>query len=61
MSKNWDIEVYRARARQWQAAGAACPLGKERDVCQILYEGYAELVNIIEKIQTSAQLGEPGQ
>jgi hypothetical protein len=56
MSEHWDIEVYRARAKQWQAAADACPPGKEREACQILHEGYTRLVKVIEKIHASEQL-----
>jgi hypothetical protein len=44
----WNAEIYRARARRWREEAVALPLGKERDACMVLADGYDNLAALIE-------------
>jgi hypothetical protein len=48
MPDSWNAEVYRERAKQWRAAAEELPLGKERDACLVLADGYAKLAGLID-------------
>ena len=48
MPDSWNAEVYRERAEQWRAAAEKLPLGKEREACLVLADGYANLAGLID-------------
>jgi hypothetical protein len=49
MPDQWNPEIYRQRARQWQDKAAALAPGDERATCLQIAEGYARLATLIEK------------
>jgi len=49
MSNSWDPETYRVRAMQWRHKAAMQLQGKERDICLVIAEGYADLAALIER------------
>jgi hypothetical protein len=53
MPDTWNAEVYRERARRWQAAADKQPVGSERDACLNLVEGYDRLADLIDKSRVS--------
>ena len=52
MFNSWDAETYRVRAVQWRQKAEMQPQGKERDVCLVIAEGYADLAALIERDNT---------
>ena len=44
-----DIEVYEGRSAHWQLAADALPPGPNREACLALAEGYARLVELMER------------
>jgi hypothetical protein len=49
MFGSWDPQAYKDRAQQWHDAAAALPLGPARDACVAIAEGYAKLVELIDR------------
>ena len=49
MPGSWDPQVYRERARAWQAEADKLAPGKTRDATLALAEGYARLADLIEQ------------
>ena len=47
MPDGWNADTYRARATQWRQKAETLPLGKEKDACLALAEGYADLAALI--------------
>ena len=45
----WKLDVYRERERHWRDEAWRCSPGHERDACLALADGYARLVEIIER------------
>jgi hypothetical protein len=54
MPNDWNPEIYRARAKQWQDKAAALPPGDERQACEGLAQGYARLAQLIEQAKKGA-------
>ena len=54
-----DAMIYRKRAAQWREHAAQMPAGADRDASLELAEGYARLVELIERAnaQVAARLG----
>ena len=59
MSGTWDAATYRKRAQKWQEDAQAVPPGKERDVCMVLADGYANLAALIEDANNGYRGGTP--
>jgi hypothetical protein len=49
MPGTWDAKRYRALSAKWREEAEALPLGKDRDACMALADGYARLASIIEE------------
>jgi len=49
MPEHRDPEAYRLQARLWQGKAEAVSCDEERDVCLVIADGYARLVQLIEK------------
>jgi hypothetical protein len=58
MPGNWDPQVYRERAKAWQAEADKMAPGKTRDATLALAEGYGKLAELIER-DRSDQIGGP--
>jgi hypothetical protein len=56
MPNDWNPEIYRSRAKQWQDKAAALHPGDERQACEVLAEGYARLAQLIGQAKTSSSL-----
>ena len=54
---SWDPQVYRERARAWQAQADKMEPGKTRDATLALAEGYAKLADLIEQDFADRKVG----
>ncbi len=46
------LAVYQEREREWRERAASLELGKERDACQALADGYQHLANLIIRVES---------
>ena len=50
MPESWNAKVYRERAKEWRTAAEKLPLGREREVCLVLADGYAHRASLIDSL-----------
>jgi hypothetical protein len=55
MPSDWNPEIYRARAKQWQDKAAALPPGDQRQACEALAQGYTRLAQLIEQAKKGVE------
>jgi hypothetical protein len=56
MPNDWNPEIYRSRAKQWQDKASALQPGDEQRACVALAEGYARLAELIDKEKNTRDL-----
>jgi len=50
MPDAWNAAIYRERAAAWRDKAITLPEGsRERDVCQVIGQGYEDLAELIEQ------------
>jgi hypothetical protein len=52
-----EAEKYRERERRWREEAKSRPDGAERDACVALADGYAHLVELIERLDRDRSSG----
>ncbi len=46
-----DRATYVDRERSWRDQAARLPAGSERDACNVLADGYAHLIRLLERLE----------
>jgi hypothetical protein len=61
MPASWDAGEYRNRATAWLQKAESLPVGRERDACFVLAEGYLNLARLLEAQQGTSITGGAAQ